>query len=129
MLNHPVTLPLQIRIAQWLFYLNTLIWLGLGAASMLQPSRAGGISPATLLVIAALMFANSAAMLLSGWGIVRRNFSLYVFALAVLAVNILLTFSDQFGAIDLLTLLVDVVLFGLLLVNRRYYRPARSMSG
>lgn len=38
---------------------------------------------------------------------------------AVLLVNIVLTFTDQIGLLDLLTLLLDLALLGILLVSAR----------
>jgi uncharacterized membrane protein (DUF2068 family) len=109
------------RDAQRLFFLNTAIWLVLGYAYLLRLSRAGTAPQSTMLVIAVLMFGNSVAMLLVGWGLGRRNHWLYYFALAVLAINILLTFTDQFGILDLITLLVDIGIVVLLVLNIRHY--------
>ena len=52
----------------------------------------------------------------------------YLYALALLAVNILLTLTDQFGLLDFLTLLLDLFILGLLLVAVRkyYFHPGRS---
>jgi hypothetical protein len=42
----------------------------------------------------------------------------------VLIVNLVLTLTDQVGLLDWITLLIDLVLVGLLLANRKsYLRP------
>jgi hypothetical protein len=111
------------RIAQWLFALNTLVWLALGAATLV---RMNDRSPsAGVWLIAALMAGNAAAMAICAWGLGWRLRLFDLFALLVLAVNILLTFTDQFGYLDLLTLLLDLVLFILviaLLFSGAYHR-------
>ncbi|MGW8251700.1 MAG: hypothetical protein ACWGO1_13735 [Anaerolineales bacterium] len=118
--------PREIRLAQWLFYLNAVIWLVFGVTSLLRLSSTGSTAYITLLVIAVLMLGNAAAMLLAGWGLGRRSRWLYFFAMAVLAVNILLTFTDQFGIFDLLTLLIDIGVLTLLVMGRRLYFPVRT---
>lgn len=72
-------------------------------------------------MVGILVFGNAAAMLLAGIviGWPRRLF--YLFALAVLGVNIVLTFTDQVGIWDVLTLLVDLALVGLLIAGRNWY--------
>jgi hypothetical protein len=61
-------------------------------------------------VVGILMFGNAGAMLLAGIGIGKPRRLFYLFAMAVLAVNIILTFTDQFGIFDLLTLLAFLIL-------------------
>jgi hypothetical protein len=67
------------------------------------------------------MLGNAAAMVFSGVLIHRRIRWGYYFSLAVLALNILLTFTDQFGIADFLTLLVDIVLLMILFSFQRLY--------
>jgi len=67
------------------------------------------------------MIANAAAMLAAGLLIHRRNAALYFTALLILVVNILLTFTDQFGLIDFITLLVDLILVLILLSARKEF--------
>ena len=107
-----------IRAAQALFVLNAAIWLTFAIASMIRLGGSSG-QTTTAAVVAVLMLGNVAAMLLAGWEIGRRSRLLYLFAWAVLAVNILLTFADQFGLFDFLTLIIDLVLATLLITTRR----------
>lgn len=111
------------RIAQWLFALNTLVWLALGAATLVRMNDR--LPRAGVWLIAALMAGNAAAMAICAWGLGWRLRLFDFFALLVLAINILLTFTDQFGYLDLLTLLLDLVLFILviaLLFSGAYHR-------
>ena len=100
------------RMAQALFYFNAALWLLLGIASMVRTS---GESPYTAWIIAVLMFGNAAAQALCGWGIGSGQKRFLYLALAVLGVNIMLTFTDQVGALDVATLAIDVILLGLLI--------------
>lgn len=81
--------------------------------------RIGNDSPVnalTLWGIAILMLGNTAAFLWCSWAIQKQP-SWYRYAIiGILSVNIILTFTDQLGIFDLLTLLLDIVLLGLMLI-------------
>jgi hypothetical protein len=47
---------------------------------------------------------------------------------AWLVLNILLTFTDQFGTLDLITLMLDILILSLLLLWMRYGRNQRERS-
>lgn len=106
---------------RWLFFLNAAIWAALAVVSLARMKDSGAIPLWAALVIAVLMFGNAAAMLASGMLIGRRRKLFYYPALLLLLVNILLTFTDQFGALDLATLLIDLVLLALLLIGRKQF--------
>lgn len=112
-----------MKAMQWargLFFLNAAIWLVLGVVSLVRLGGSeGGVVVA--LVVAVLMFGNAGAMALSGALLGKRKLPFYLFALAVLAVNIVLTFTDQVGALDWITFAIDVVLVGILVVGRRQF--------
>lgn len=116
-----------LRAAQVLFTLNAAIWLVFGLVSIYRIVSRSQDRTLTPWIIAIFMFGNAAAMLLSGVLIARLTRLGYYFALAVLAVNILLTFTDEFGTLDLITLLIDLILLALLLVLSR--RVSRLSSG
>ena len=99
------------RMAQALFYFNAAVWVVLGIANLVRNN--GGSSYAAW-IIAILMFGNAAALALCGWGIGTGKKGYFSLALGVLGVNILLTFTDQVGALDIATLAIDVILLGLL---------------
>lgn len=117
--------PLVLRIAQGLFLLNALIWTALGITSVLRAAGSQG-QALTPWVVALLMFPNAIAMLVCGLGIGTRRSLFYILALAVLAVNILLTLTDQFGLLDLITLVIDLVIFVLIVIVMRCSAPSGS---
>jgi len=61
-------------------------------------------------LVGLFMYMNAAAMWIGGVMLKKRKSWVYFFALALLLVNILLTFTDQFGIVDLLTFLFDLVM-------------------
>jgi hypothetical protein len=113
--------PRTVRAAQILFYANAAIWLALGITTLARLASGATDTSITMWVVGVLVFGNAGAMLLAGIGIGWPRRLFYLFALAVLAVNIILTFTDQVGILDVLTLLVDLALVGLLIVSRGWY--------
>lgn len=115
-----------VLLAQVLFYVNALIWLAFGVASLI---RLGDSSQTgTLVAIAVLVFGNVAAMSLAGVLIGRRSRWAVGFAALVLVANIILTFTDQFGVLDFVTLIIDLVLLVLVLANRNVLGPSQSVD-
>jgi hypothetical protein len=111
-----------VKITQALFYLNVFIWLVFGIISLVWIIN--NHEPTSTLVaasVAIFMFGNAAAMLISGLGLGKYNKWLYILAVAVIVVNIILTFTDQFGWPDFLTLVIDVIILGLLIGIRGRY--------
>jgi len=115
-----------LRAAQALLALNALIWVGLGVLSFIRISERGARS-GTLAAVAVLMFGNAAAFLICAVGLHTGRRAFYWLTLAVLVANIVLTFTDQFGALDFVTLLIDLVALGLLFYARRHW-PASPPS-
>ncbi len=114
-----------MRWAQGLFFLNGGIWLVLAVVSLIR-FGGNGVQAVTALAVAILMFGNAGAMAVSGALLGRRRLLIYLFALAVLMVNIVLTFTDQVGPLDWITFAIDLVLLSTLLVARkRFLRPTR----
>lgn len=104
-----------------MFYLNALIWLAFGVTSLIRMSNGDQNQIFTQAVVAVLIFGNAAAMLVSGLGLGTQRKIFFYLALGVLAANILLTFTDQFGIFDLLTLLIDLAIVGTLIADRQRY--------
>ena len=111
----------KTKLAQGLFFLDALIWLGVGLYTLW--GMAGRYSgQITVYVIGILMLGNVGAMLLSGFLLGRQNKWFFYFAILVLVINIILTVTDQFGIFDFITLIIDLVLFGILISIRKQYR-------
>ena len=106
-----------ISVVQSLLYLNTAVWLLLGVLTLLRLSDNNVNQIVGISIIALLMFGNAGAMLVVAWLLGKRQKRFYLFALTVLLVNIILTFTDQFGMADLVTLIIDLVILGLLIIR------------
>lgn len=104
---------LRLKAAQFLFYLNAIIWLGFSVYLVLEMAYFdNGVST---LIIGLFMLGNAGAMLLSGIMLGKRNKWFYYFAILVLAINIILAFTDQLGLADLVTFMIDGILLGILI--------------
>lgn len=114
------TVPLNSLLAT-LFVINAAIWIAFGTSTLVRMEGQGVVA----WVLAVLMFGNAGAMLLSGWGLAKQKGSFFYLAVAVLAVNIVLTITDEFGPFDLIVLLIDLALLVLLIETRARYLPAR----
>jgi len=117
--------PTSVRLAQGLFFLNTAIWLAIGIISLIRLAGGDTGVSITFWIVAILMFFNASAMFVAGVGVGTQRRFFYYLALALLVVNLILTVTDQFGWLDLLTMLIDLVLLGLLIQTRKNYSIAR----
>ncbi|MBN1964824.1 MAG: hypothetical protein JW910_09265 [Anaerolineae bacterium] len=102
-----------VRAAQVVFVLNAVTWLVIGIGSLLRLADQG--YAVTFVVVAVLTFGNAGAFVVCAWGVGRRHRWWLYLALAVLAVNIILSVTDEFGLLDLVTMLLDLVLAGLVI--------------
>jgi len=117
-----------VRAAQALFFLNAAVWLAFGIVWLVDTSGRTSVQVTTAWIVGILMFGNVLAMLLCGIGLGTYRRLFYFLALAVLAANLVLTFTDQVGLFDWITAAVDLVLLALLVATRRLY-SVRSLSG
>lgn len=109
-------LPVQITLAQVLFFLNAAIWvffLFLFLSDQVTPG-----DPISSWLVPILMVGNAVAMLVCGLGLRKRTRFFYYLAITVIGINILLTFTDQVGLFDYITLLIDLVILILLVPSR-----------
>ncbi len=108
--------------AQLLCYANTALWLLFGIASLLNLGEARGAPVYILAIVALLMLVNAAAFGLAGYGLGLGSRRAYLLALAIVALNLPLTLTDQVGLYDWITLGIDALLLGLLLAARKEFR-------
>ena len=113
-----------IRWTWKLLFVNAAIWPAFGIFSLMRMDLNQSVPRYVLMIIAGLMFGNVGALLLAGWGLQQGSRWGFWFALAILVVNIVLTFTDQFGAFDFATLVLDLIILGLLIYARKELRTA-----
>ena len=110
-----------VRAAQALFFLNAVVWLAFSILWLVDTAGRTPVQATMAWIIGILMLGNVGAMLLSGIGLGTRRRLFFLFALAVMVVNLVLTLTDQVGLFDWLTLGIDLVLLALLVATRRLY--------
>jgi hypothetical protein len=113
--------PVSVKAAQGLFYLIGGIWILLGVVYLVRSAGGTPSQSIGVWVISFFMLANATVLLLIGVGIGRRQKRFLYLGILVLAANILLTVTDEFGFFDLITLLIDLGLLGLLVATRSRY--------
>jgi len=111
----------HVRLVQSLFLLNAFAWIGLGIATFLRLDQTSSQRNVIIAIMGVMMFGNAGAMLLSAWLLPKKWMPSFIFVLFILAVNILLTFTNQVDFWDWLTVLIDFVLVGILLGRRRFF--------
>ena len=116
--------------ARWGLFLMGVVWLIFGAVTVyrLIAGKSYG-HPAVRVVVAGLTFGNALAFLISGWGLDRYPRFFIIFALLLVAVNIILSFTDQVGLYDVLPAGVDVIILVLLVwTSRDLFYPKRKQK-
>jgi hypothetical protein len=112
----------SVAAARWLFILLGVIWLLFGAWSVTRMGESGGNLTSMMLgIIAVLMFVNALIIIWIGWGIGKGQRLYYYFGILVLAGNIFLTLTDEFGIFDLAVLTLTIGLLILLISTRARY--------
>lgn len=112
---------LLVVLVRALFLVNGLVWLLLGVLFIIRMDGGNSMGSTMRWVVFVLMLANGLAMFWIGWRIAQPDKRFYYLGIVVLAVNILLSITDEFGWLDLATMLVDVLLLGLLIATRSWY--------
>lgn len=100
-----------------------LIWLVFGVYSLIRISGGSSSLANYAWIISGLMFINGGLLIWVGWRLGEKQRRYYLLALLILAVNILLTITDEFGIFDLVTLLIAIGIFILLLATRSVFLP------
>lgn len=121
--------PMVVTAARWLFILLGGIWLVFGVWSIMRIGSEGSRVPVAMFwIIAILMLVNALLLIWIGWGIGRGNSLYYYFGLLLLAGNIFLTFTDEFGTFDFVMLIINVALLVLLIATRAKYLENRKIT-
>lgn len=114
--------PAIVTAARLLFILLGMTWLVFGVSSIARMGNISSNVPAAVLwFIAVLMFVNALLLIWVGWGIGKGNRLYFYFGLLLLAGNIFLTFTDEFGLFDLVTLVINVLLLVLLIAGHSIF--------
>ena len=107
----------MLKLTKAFFLVNALVWLIFGVLSLILAIKAGTY---IRWIITLLMIANAGALFWFGLMIAGGRNKIFFFAILYVALNIVLSVTDQFGWIDALILLLNLILLGLLVVTRRH---------
>lgn len=112
------TAPRFIPYIKYLFFITAVLLAVLGLGSFMRVNT----NPEMMIVYALyalLFFGDAIAMLVCGLYINRKIKPIFWFAVTVLSLNIILTIFDQFGLVDFLFLLLNLITLIPLLVLRK----------
>lgn len=113
---------MKTNLVQYLFFLTAAVLAAFGANSMFRANPNPGMK-LMYMIYALLMLGDALAMLACGLFIRSKKARVFWFAILVLSLNILLTIFDQFGLVDLLFVLLNLLTLGLLITIRRELLP------
>jgi len=99
-----------------MFFVNALVWLMFGVGSLVRAFE--GVSTLRW-IITIMMIANAAVMFWFGVVIVNGQKRIFFLAFLYIALNVVLSITDQFGWVDTLILSLNLILLGLLFVTRQ----------
>ena len=112
-----------LQLSQYLFLFTAAILVVFGVGSFMRINE----NPNQVVlysIYALLMFGDAALMLICAFQLHRKKKQVYRFAVIVLTLNIVLTIFDQFGFIDLLFLLLNLITLIVLFIARKEFNPA-----
>ena len=99
-----------------LFFISAAAWLILGTLTLM---RALANTSDWRMILSGLMITNAAVMAWFGVKIVRAQNHIIFFAIIYMTLNVVLSVTDQFGWIDALILLLNLIVLGLLFVAKQ----------
>ena len=102
-----------------LFSIAASFWLVAGALAISGIVDLGIGSGDAALIVGVLMLGNGVALALAGWLSPRGQRLVDFAALALVALNAVLSVTDEIGFLDIVSLLVNGALLVLLIVNLR----------
>jgi hypothetical protein len=106
----------MLKLTQGTLFLNATVWGIFGVLGVFRAVEGGS---ALRWFLSALMFANAVVMVWFGVKIVSGRNGVFILAILYMALNVVLSITDQFGWIDALILLLNLIVLGLLFVTRQ----------
>jgi hypothetical protein len=113
----------SFQLTRYLLWFTVAILFAFGVGSLLRinanPDRAS-----LYMFYAFLMFGDAAVLLFCALLMIKRTNPTYFILVVVLALNILLTIFDQFGLVDFLFVLLNLITLTALVMARKEFLPA-----
>ena len=114
------TLAPKIATAQFMFYVNALIWFGFGIYIFVEMLKAGNFA-STIFFISFFLLINVGAMVFCAITIGRRDAWAYYFSIFIIVLNGFFTGASEFEAFNIIAFVIDVIIFVFLLTIGRAY--------
>lgn len=111
-----------VSYVRYLFFFTAILLVVLAAVSLMRINPNPQMT-AVYVVYAVLMFGDAAAMLICGLYIDKKMKTIFWFAVTALGLNIILTVFDQFGLVDFLFALLNLITLIPLIVLRKEFLP------
>ena len=111
--------PAVVYTASVLFFAMAIFWVAAAGITLIQ---AGGFSRQFTWVLIVFMLGNALILLTLGVGLWQQKKWFFRLSLVYLALNIILTITDQFGLTDLIYLLFTAVLLVFLVLTGSKYQ-------
>ena len=108
-----------LKLTRALLFFNAAVWIFFGILSFTKAADGG---TTVRWMISMLMIANAVVMVGLGALIVSRRSWIFSATTLYMAVNIVLTITDQFGLVDALILLLNLCILGVLIFTRHRIR-------
>lgn len=115
----------MLNLTRVMLFLNAAIWVVFGVLGVLRAIE-GGSSLRWLLSI--LMLANAAVMVWFGMKIISGRRQVLFLAILYMALNVVLSITDQFGWIDALIMLLNLCVLGMLFITRHRINQAKKAA-
>ena len=114
-----------LKLTRILIFVNAAIWLMFGGLSF---SRALMSISDLRFILSVLMVANAVVMIVLGVLLASGRAWIFFVAIMYMALNVVLSFTDQFGFVDALILLLNLVVLGFLFVTHQRMKQSRVTS-
>jgi len=114
-----------LKLTRILLFANAAVWLVFGGLSF---SRAFSGTSDLRFILSVLMVANAIAMIVLGVLLASGRAWVFFVAILYMALNVVLSITDQFGWVDALILLLNLIVLGFLFVTQQQMKQARVAS-
>ena len=110
-----------LQFTQSLLYLKAATWFTLSAIYFITLYHKLKGQIILIIVISILMFGNGIVLLALAYFTKKKIRFIYYGTIAYMLVNIILSFADQFGLADMISLLIDVAIVVLLIRGKKEF--------
>jgi hypothetical protein len=124
--HHPKTVIAAIII----IIINALFWFIYALVMVFGGISSFAHAGTAKWVMAILALVTSVALVCTAYLIARRSRPAFIFGIVFLAMIAILSITDEFGILDLFSLLISLVPLGLMIKDRSWYlQPKKNQRG